>query len=96
MSGPVLSVSVMLATLAASIIVGLAVGRKSVSLLMSFLFGVVTALVRIQYDPDPAALPGLVGYPLMCMVLNRLGGLLRRRIRLARKKRDDQAPPAKR
>lgn len=86
MSGPVIFVWTMLAAFAASIILGVVTTRRCISLLLSLLLGVVTALLRIRYDPGPAALPGLVGYPLMCMGLNRLGAFIRRIIRRRRDK----------
>ena len=86
MTEPISSVWTMLADFAASITVGLVVARRSIGLLLSLVLGVVTSLVRIKYDPGPPALPGLVGYPLMCMGLNRLGAFVRHKIRPSRDK----------
>lgn len=93
---PVIYVYVLLAALGASSVVGLVIGRKSVNLLISLVFGIAIWVARIKYDPDPAALPGFVGYPLMCIGMNRLGGSLRRRIRSGSKKGNDHKPPVTR
>ena len=81
MSGPTLSVCVLLAALCASAIIGLLIIRTPISLLISGVFGITTAVVRGYYDPHPAVLPGFVGYPLMCMGMNRFGAFLHRWIR---------------
>ena len=93
MTGPILSVSVLLGCLVASAIAGVVIRRKPISLLISSVFGLVTAIVRIQYDPDPAAAPGLVGYPVMCMFMNGLGRLLWRNMGTGSRKGGDRAPP---
>ncbi len=79
----------MLAAFAASIIVGVLIRCKSISLVLSLLFGVVTAILCIRYVGGPPALPGIVAYPLMCMGLNRLSASVRQRIHLWKHKADD-------
>ena len=96
MAGPLVFARIMVAAFAASVVVGVVTGRRSISLLLSLLFGVATALLRIKYDPGPAALPGLVGYPLMCMGLSRLGAFVRHKSRRGPDKAsgaDDGPPP---
>ena len=80
MSDPVFFSKAMLVAFGASIILGGVIVRRSISLGSSLLLGLVTALLRAQYDPSPAVVVGFVGYPWICMWLNRLGALLRRKI----------------
>ena len=49
-------------------------------MLLSVVLGLVSAIVRIRVDPDPPGAPGLVGFPLICLLLHGIGRFLGERL----------------
>ncbi len=67
----------------ASLMVGLILGCRWLSLLLSLMFGVIIAICIMAYDPSSSPLY-IVAYPTICYILYQLGAFVRYLIRFLR------------